>query len=56
MKKPELKQYNNLNDVEKNIIREYKSWKQSESPAAYKISMMDYWRKRARTAGIEHIL
>jgi hypothetical protein len=52
----ELKQYNNLNDLEKNTIREHKSWKQSECPINYKLHMLNYWRKRARLDKIEHLL
>ena len=52
----QLKEYHDLNDVEKNIIREYASWKQSACDPAYKITMLQYWRKRAREARIEHLL
>jgi len=50
------KQYNNLNDVEKYIIREYISWKNSIIDECIKIAQLEYWYSRAKAVEIEHLL
>ncbi len=50
------KEYSNLNDAEKYIIREYDSWKKSDAPIAHKLDRLEYWRKRAKDKGIDHLL
>jgi hypothetical protein len=51
-----MKQYNNLTDIEKRIIREYKEWCKSDAPSGLKYEMAMQWRKRAKEKGIEHLL
>ena len=50
------KTYNNLMDLEKDIIREYNSWKKSDCPYQTKFEMMLVWRDRAKAAKIDHLL
>ena len=50
-----MKQYNELNRVEKHIIKEYKDWVKCEEHDIA-ISQADYWRGRARELEIEHLL
>jgi len=50
------KTYNNLNDIEKNIIREYRSWCKSDCDLNYKIAMATQWRERAVSENIQHLL
>ena len=42
------KAYNNCNDIECYIIREYKSWTKSDCELAYKHWQLTYWRDRAK--------
>ena len=51
-----MKSYNNLNDTQKHVLREYASWKKSDTPVAYKLAQLTYWRKRAVLEGIEGLI
>ena len=50
------KQYNNCNDIEVFIIREYKSWCKSNCNHNYKYEQLMYWRTRAKELNIDHLL
>ena len=56
MIKDRLKEYNELSEGEKHIIREYQSWAKSACVEEYKIEMLTNWRKRAADVGISHLL
>ena len=51
-----VKGYNDLSDVELYIIREYKSWAKSTCDVAYKLSMLEYWMRRAETGGVSRFV
>ena len=54
-----LKQFNDLNDVERSIIREYNSYKKmknSDLTRCFKTSMLAQYRERAKQYDIEHLI
>jgi len=51
-----IKEYHDLTDIEKNIIREYQTWCTSKCELNYKIAMATQYRKRAENENIEHLL
>jgi len=51
-----MKQYNDLNDIDRDIIREYFSWKKSTCNIDHKLAMLSYWRNRAVERNIDHLL
>jgi len=50
------KKYNNLSDIELQIIRDYNSWKKSDCPIPLKLEELLKIRKRANEMGIGHLL
>jgi len=51
-----LKQYNNTNDTEKYILREYRSWATSDCPQELKAIECDRLKDRAIALNIQHLL
>ena len=54
-----LKQFNDLNDVEHSIIREYtnyKKMKNSDLTRCFKTSMLAQLREKAKQYDIEHLI
>lgn len=50
------KEYNDCNDVEKHIIREYAAWVKSEAPLNLRIAKGNEFRARAKKLNIDHLL
>lgn len=50
------KEFHDLNDVEKHIIRAYIGWKNSSVIECIKIIQLKYWYSRAKLARIEHLI
>jgi|GEM_PF-5863227 len=51
-----MKQYNNLTDIDKTILRHYESWKKANCESAYKLSQLEYWYKRAVKNNLQHFI
>ena len=58
-----MKNYNDLTDVEKFIIREFDSWKNSDLKNdftdgcfEYRYTQLQYWYERAKISKIDHLL
>jgi hypothetical protein len=50
------KAFNNCDETEKHIIREYESWCKCDAPINYKMLMIQQWMHRAKDAGIYHLI
>lgn len=50
------KNYNELNDYEKKIIREYKSWCKSKAPFGLKLAKCKQYMKRITKENLQHLV
>ena len=56
MRKAGKKEYHDLTDIERQKIREYRKWCQSDAPHEYKMSMIESIYKTLKSLEIDHLI